>query len=181
MVVKPDLKHLRPLLEQVFDDDQQYRRKLKGVEEQFGPDSNELAATYAFIEQTDRCNLRIVEQVLKQHNWPDPACIGDKASVAVFLVILHADLATQQQYLPLLQQATAQGKLLPRRLAMLEDRIAVSQGKKQCYGTQIGFDALSDAYYLAPVQDPAGLDKRRAAMGLGAIADYLKKWHIDGP
>ena len=65
------------------------------------------------------------------------------------------------------------GKAEPVNLAYLEDRIRMRQGKPQCYGSQIVPDKETGAWVLYPVEDPVNLDKRRAAVGLGPIQDYL--------
>lgn len=33
-------------------------------------------------------------------------------------------------------------------------------------------------YYVSPLIDPENVDKRRAQVGLGTIADYVKHWGI---
>jgi hypothetical protein len=55
---------------------------------------------------------------------------------------------------------------------MMTDRDLVYQGKPQLYGTQLltrdGITAFE------PIEDIERLDERRAGMGLGPIADYMK-------
>jgi hypothetical protein len=76
-----------------------------------------------------------------------------------------------------MREAVKQKKVWPQQLALLEDRIAVRNGKKQIYGSQLSGDG-SGTYQIDPLEDPRNVDKRRAAVGLGPLADYLKRWNI---
>lgn len=64
-------------------------------------------------------------------------------------------------------------------VALLEDRLALRQGKKQIYGSQVSLDNQSGKYYVENLQDPENVDKRRAAVGLPPLAEYLKQWGIN--
>ncbi|MFI0155851.1 DUF6624 domain-containing protein [Streptomyces lydicus] len=59
---------------------------------------------------------------------------------------------------------------IARHLAYLTDRVLVSAGKPQLYGTQYSDDGNS--LQPQPVHDPEHLDERRAAMGLDTAAEY---------
>ena len=63
-------------------------------------------------------------------------------------------------------------------LALLEDRVAFRQGKKQIYGSQIGNDIVTKKYYVLPLEDPDNVDKRRAEVGLSPLAEYVNYWQI---
>jgi hypothetical protein len=99
--------------------------------------------------------------------------------VTLFLIIQHADLATQEKYLPMITEAVKIGKANPGDLALLEDRIAIRQGKMQIYGIQIGRDPEDpELYYILPLQDPDNVDKRRTEVGLQPISEYVHQWQI---
>ena len=72
-----------------------------------------------------------------------------------------------------MREAVKQGKAEFSELAMLEDRVLMNQGKKQIYGSQIGFNDETGNMYLVPVENPDDLDKRRACAGMIPIAEYL--------
>ena len=63
-------------------------------------------------------------------------------------------------------------------LALLEDRVALREGRKQMYGSQIGYDDKTNKSYVLPLEDPDNVDKRRAEVGLGLLSDYVKRWDI---
>jgi hypothetical protein len=55
--------------------------------------------------------------------------------------------------------------------------VALRQGKKQLYGSQLWFDGSVGKSYVQPVEDPANLEIRRAAVWLEPMSEYLKyKW-----
>ena len=60
----------------------------------------------------------------------------------------------------------------------MEDRVLLYQNKKQLYGTQIQSDSGIQKYYLYQLDDPDNVDKGRAKMGLGKLADALLEWGI---
>lgn len=94
--------------------------------------------------------------------------------MAAFLVVQHANLATIQRYLPLIRAETKQGGLAPQNLALMEDRVLVFQGKEQVYGSQVRTNASTGKAEFFPIAAEAGVDERRATMGLGTLADYAK-------
>lgn len=53
--------------------------------------------------------------------------------------------------------------------AFLEDRIAVLEGRPQRFGTQFDWDARGELS-PQPIDDPAGVDARRATVGLEPLA-----------
>src|SRR5262245_22426742 len=58
-----------------------------------------------FIEYIDSTNLVQVETLIKKYGWPGKGFVGTKGNRAVFLVIQHADLKTQEKYLPVLEES----------------------------------------------------------------------------
>ena len=126
----------------------------------------------------DSLNVLTVTAILDKYGWLGSDEVGNAGNRAVFLVVQHADLDIQLKYLPMARRAVEKGKLNAGKLALLEDRIAIRQGLDQSYGSQIGWDMISDEYYLLPVTDPDNLDKRRATVGLPPIQSYLRSFNM---
>lgn len=63
-------------------------------------------------------------------------------------------------------------------LALLENRIALREGRKQIYGSQIGTNPNTKKQYVFPLDDPDNVNKRRSDVGLGTLTDYVKNWNI---
>ncbi len=170
-------KKLQARLLTVYDNDQQDRFKINEIGEKHGYDSKEMQALWKIIAEKDSLNLLEVKSILDNYGWVGQDKVGGQASVALFLVIQHADLSTQQTYLPLMRKAVEAKKARPSDLALLEDRVALGEGRRQLYGSQIGEDSTGKSYVMA-LHDPDGVDQRRAMMDLPPLASYVKGWGI---
>lgn len=171
-------KYLISILDTVFEDDQKYRLEIKTTKEKYGENSEQMNELFGNILLKDSINLLKVKNILDNYGWLSPDVIKDKGSTTLFLVIQHADLTTQTKYLPLLKEAVKTGKAESNTLALLEDRIALQQGRCQIYGTQIEFDSNTQAYFVPSLCDPMNVDKKREEVGLGPISEYVKAWNI---
>ena len=63
-------------------------------------------------------------------------------------------------------------------LAKLEDRLALSQGKKTAIWYAIRPGYQTNCYYLLPVEYAKNIDMRRKAMGLLSMGLHLSGWGI---
>ncbi len=172
-------KPLMTELNQIFNDDQSYRLKLDSVSKQYGRESKEVKDLWKTISYKDSIDLVKVKGILDQHGWLGANEVGDRGNLALFLVIQHADIATQVKYLPMVREAVKAGKAQPSSLALLEDRVALRQGKKQIYGSQISVDSKTGKATISPIEDEPNVNKRRASVGLQPLEDYVKQWGID--
>lgn len=168
---------LTALLDSIYTEDQQYRRRIDEVEKRHGRDSREMKDLWRTIAEKDSSNLVVVTRILDERGWLGPDIVGQTGNSTLFLVIQHADLATQEKYLPMMREAVKQGKAESSSLALLEDRVLLRQGKRQLYGSQIGYHPEIGTY-LSPLDDPDHVDERREAMGLGPLAGYLANWEL---
>lgn len=159
-------------------EDQGLRLKLDTIRKEKGPNSDEEKALWKKINSSDSINLAKITKLIDQKGWLSPEQVGYLGNQTIFLVIQHAGLVVQQKYLPMMRQAVQKGSALPRDLALLEDRVAMREGRNQIYGSQTGIDKETKTYYLYPVIDPDHLDDRRATVGLEPIANYLKNFNL---
>ena len=171
-------KPLIAILDSVYMEDQKYRHQLKEIEEKYGWESNELKNQWKLINEKDSINLIKVLAILDKYGWLGADVVGPQGNSTLFLVIQHSDLKTQEKYLPMMREAVKNGKAAGSSLALLEDRVALGQGKKQIYGSQIGRDLETQKYYVLPLEDPDNVDKRRAEVGLGTLAEYASYFQI---
>ena len=130
------------------------------------------------INEKDSINLIKVCKIIDERGWLGPDVVGRQGSSAIFLVIQHSDLPIQEKYLPLMRDAVKNKNAQGSSLALLEDRVALRQGKRQIYGSQVGRDNESGKHYVLPLDDPDNVDKRRAEVGLPPLADYVRNWQI---
>lgn len=128
------------------------------------------------MEALHRRHAQRLTDILDDHGWPSPADVGEQACEAAWLVLQHAigDPPLQRRGAMLLADAVARGEASAARWAMLEDRIAVFEGRPQRYGTQLDWDEHGQ---LSPhtVEDPSGLDQRRAEVGLEPVQAALDR------
>ncbi|MCA1763113.1 MAG: hypothetical protein LC664_08995, partial [Flavobacteriales bacterium] len=169
-------KPLVSILDTIYEEDQKYRQQINEVEAEYGRDSDEMRAHWKLINEKDSINLNRVKNILDERGWLGPEIIGNRGNTTLFLVIQHADLETQEKYLPMMREAVEKGNANSSSLALLEDRVALRKGEKQIYGSQIGRDQETGDYYVLPLADPDNVDQRRAEVGLGALQDYISNW-----
>lgn len=166
------------VLDTIYQEDQGLRRQVSEVETQYGRDSEEMQTHIKKIIVKDSLNLIKIQKILDERGWLGPEVVGNQGSSTLFLVIQHSDLPVQEKYLPMMREAVSKGKAEPSALALLEDRVALRQGKRQIYGSQIARDSETGEYYISPLKDPENVDKRRAEVGLQPLQDYVSGWNI---
>ncbi|MNX82677.1 hypothetical protein D3C86_1144130 [compost metagenome] len=83
----------------------------------------------------------------------------------------------------MMREAVKKGNARASSLALLEDRVALKQGKKQIYGSQISWNMKTNEGFVAPLEDPDNVDLRRAEVGLPSLQAYLAemdmKWDVE--
>lgn len=172
-------KPLAYMLDSVLEEDQKYRRQINEIAEKSGWDSPEMKELWGIIREVDSINLIKVTGVLDEYGWLGSDVIGGSGNQALFLVIQHSELEVQEKYLPMMRDAVEKGNAQGSSLALLEDRVALRQGKRQIYGSQVGRDQETNEHYVLPLEDSLHVDERRAAVGLGPLADYVSNWNIE--
>ena len=172
-------KPLARRLDSIYVEDQKYRQMIEDVEKKHGFKSKEMQDLWKIIMKKDSGNLIAVKYILDTYGWLGEDKVGEQGSSTLFLVIQHADTRTQVKYLPMMREAVKNRKARPEQLALLEDRVALAQGKKQIYGSQIHQDPKSGKYFVAPIEDEPNVNMRRAAVGLGPLEVYVRHWDIE--
>jgi hypothetical protein len=171
-------KPLVAQLDSIYTEDQKYREQIGEIVRKYGWESKEIKTHWKFIIEKDSVNLLKVKAILDKYGWLGADVVSEQGNSALFLVIQHSDLATQEKYLPMMKEAVNNGKASDSDLALLIDRVALRQGKKQIYGSQIGTDPKTQLNYVSPLEDPDNVDKRRSEVGLQPIADYVYFWQL---
>ena len=169
---------IRAELERMLEDDQTLRSQADEVEKKYGSKSKELEELWARQAVNDKKNLSRLEEMIKANGWPALSSVGGKASLAAFLILQHADYEHQKKYYPLVKEALKKGEIEASNVALLEDRILVREGKEQIYGTQLKTNESTGKLELSPIKDEENVDKRRQAVGLPPIAEYLKMFGL---
>lgn len=171
-------KSLVAQLDSIHHNDQDLRIEIDNISAQFGQDSDEMRMHWKKINKQDSINLIAVTKILDERGWLGANIVGASGNQTLFLVIQHADLQTQLKYLPMMRKAVAQGNAHASSLALLEDRVALRQGNRQIYGSQIHTDKETGELYVAPLIEPDYVNERRAKVGLEPIEEYIKHWNL---
>jgi hypothetical protein len=82
---------------------------------------------------------------------------------------LGAQEVGMEKYLPMIQKAEKEGKILSSNLAIPEDRVAMRKGEKQIYGSQVITDRTTGKRYMYPRRRSRPC--RRPAQNHGNAAD----------
>jgi hypothetical protein len=119
-------------------------------------------------------NAALLESAIEAIGWPGRAKVGDEAAGAAFMILQHAisKPELQRRGLDLILEAVPEGQANALDAAYLSDRIAVFEGREQTFGTQFDWDA-DGLLSPAPIRDPAGVDERRASVGLPPMAETI--------
>jgi hypothetical protein len=169
---------LRGELEAMYDTDQGQRAKLQSLAQGGNAGSAEFIELVKQQQAIDTRNVQRFKELVAKYGWPKKSIVGEKASVAAFLVVQHADASTQKEYLPLLRESVAAGEARPEDLALLEDRVLMGEGRKQRYGSQLQ-PSDSGGWEFYPIEDEQHVDERRRAVGLPPLAEYAKQMGVE--
>jgi hypothetical protein len=178
----PPAKTPREKLERLLDLDQAGRAASAGIDLSKYSAAERKQTQDAIaqeLDRHDRANRQALQALMPADGWFNVSVYGDKAALAAFLVVQHADDPTlQRDTLPKLKSAVDAGEASGQWYALLFDRVAVEYDHKpQRYGTQLS--CVKGAWKPAKIEAPANLDVRRKQLGLKeSEADYLQ--HFSG-
>ncbi len=165
---EPDLAAIAAELAAMAEDDQRVRAELAA-------DGSLYNGYHPVMEAVHRRNAARLEEIVARIGWPGHPLVGRHAAWAAWLILQHAigDPGLQRRGLGWLREAAERGDVPAVEVAMLEDRIAVFEGRPQRYATQ--FDPDDQGRLVPyPVADPAGVDDRRVAVGLPPLAETIR-------
>ena len=163
----------KPCIQELFiidQDDQAGRNQSDEVGNKYGWASKEYRNLWTSIRLKDSINLIKVEVIIQTSGWLGADEIGSQSNTTLFMALQHSNLKTQEKYLPLMRKAVTNGKAQPKHLALLEDRVALRQGKKQIYGSQVSMNNQTNEAFVMPLEDPDNVDTRRGLVGLPPLA-----------
>ena len=169
---------LRRELLKIWNEDQDSRSEWNEIYKKYGEGSPKVDSIIHVVRQLDSIHLTIITRILDEKGWVGKDKVGQLGNNTLFIIIQHSDLKTQQKYLPMMRSALKEGKTQADWLALLEDRVALGEGKKQLYGSHIYWDKIAKRSYVAPLEDPDNVDSRRKSVGLEPMAEYLKQWKL---
>ena len=164
----PDWSAVKADLARRVEEDQALRSEVMAAQ----PITLELAERLGAV---DADNTAWMKDLITRHGWPTRARVGEKGAGDAWLLVQHADhdVEFQELCLALLRAAVEQGQASETNLAYLADRVALHRGRPQRYGTQ--FVERNGELVPYELEDPAQVDKWRAEVGLGPLAEYAER------
>jgi hypothetical protein len=171
------------ILDTIWTTEQEPIQKRDAMLDQYGADSKEYEKYQAIYKKNHAINEQKIAAIL-ENGWPNKEKIGEQGNRTICNVIQHADNEIRLKYLPMMKQAVKDQQLDPQFLVRAEDRIATERGDLQIYGGQMKYYPETKSFNVWPVFDPVNIDKRRAEIGLGTIAEHLKnrfdfEWNLE--
>jgi hypothetical protein len=131
-------------------------------------------ALFTEMRAVDSFNALWLQETVARHGWPDRDVVGEEGARAAFLLVQHADhdTAFQAAMLPAIEAAFRRGQAAGQSVALLTDRLAVARNLPQVYGSQT--TTADGRLTFHPIADSAGVDARRARMGLPPLNEYRR-------
>ena len=126
-----------------------------------------LDAAWSLVEAIDRHNQAALKAMLpKDGGWFGRTAYGEDGARAAWLITVHAvnDRRLMREAASRMAPLVTTKEVLPAWYASVVDRLAVLEGRPQRFGTQPVCRA--GVWTIGDVEDPAGLDARRAELGL---------------
>ncbi|MFK0142686.1 DUF6624 domain-containing protein [Streptomyces murinus] len=124
------------------------------------------------FRHVDHDNASFLQLVLADHGWPGHRLVGVDGCRAAWRIALHADrFDLQRAAVRLLHRAVAEGDAPGWQEVHLQDRALIMGAQAQEWGTQ--YQITPTGLQRCSVREPAGLDARRASVGLPPAATAM--------
>jgi len=125
------------------------------------------------LKEIDTRTTNFMKEVVSNIGLPTISKVGEKASNNAWLLVQHSpDMKFQKKYLSLLKKNISDVK--KANIAYLDDRLRVSDGKPQFYGTQLQRNKATGNWEFCEIKDRVNVNERRKEMELSTLEDYVK-------
>lgn len=133
-------------------------------------DGNELVRCLA---ATDGPNVKRIREIIYSTGFPTSKDVGIDGVKAFFLILQHSEsVELRLKCKKGIERAFKDKVLSVSEYTVFVDRLLVKQGKPQIYGSN--FDLENGKLVMSRTKDVKNLDKRRIAIGLPPIEEYVK-------
>jgi hypothetical protein len=163
---------LKAEFEALLESDQ----KLRGGFQR-GMDQKAMRAIFDQMQVVDTANQARLDELVERHGWPLAKDVGEKAVLGAFIVVQHARLEYMRRYESMIAKSAERGDLPKWEFARFDDRLRMYAGMPQRYGTQTNTDEKGITTFWQ-IEDEANVDKRRAEVGYGPLAEHAKRHNV---
>lgn len=132
------------------------------------------AGYHPAMQRVHTANAQALGDIIDRHGWPTEALVGADGAEAAWLVAQHAigEPAFMRRCRSLIDEASARARVPRWQFAYLDDRIRVSEGGLQRFGTQV--DLRPDGAFAHALEDAGQVDTWRQQVGLQSLARHLQ-------
>jgi hypothetical protein len=109
-----------------------------------------------------------IVSIVNQCGFPDVKLLGKKGLKAFWLMIQHSEAPLMAHYYLEIKRLAKEGDLHEEALALTTDRLLLSNGYLQVYGSQLSNGELY------PIENAESVDQRRDSLGLESLEEYLE-------
>ena len=118
--------------------------------------------------QKDSFNYLALQRYMDKNGYPGISKVGRRQSRAVGYIILHqGDSIAYKKYIPVVKSLCMEGEAEWDVFAKMTDKLCITKGETQVYGTQYDRDA-NGRTILYKIDDIDQVNYRRMRIGLGA-------------
>lgn len=130
---------------------------------------------WALVTPIDKDNQARLLAMVPAEGWFSSKTYGWQASISAFLIVQHSNADLWRRFLPKIEQMAKTGEADGGAYALMYDRLALSEGRPQRYGSQM---TCTDGHWAVrePVEDRSVIDARRKEVGLDTLAENLKNF-----
>ncbi len=132
------------------------------------------------ITETDSLNIKKVERIIKKYGYPGKSLVGSPTNITCWYVIQHSNKI--KKYFSIIKQASELKEIPKTNVAMMEDRMLMSDGKEQIYGTQgagrliINAAGKEEFYnFIWPIKDISQVNDLRKQVGFKTTVEENSK------
>lgn len=172
----PPASNDRERLERMGVLDQVGRRAEAPIDLSVLPEAEREAANAIIWTRLRALDERLMGELLQMvppEGWFLKSVYGERAAQAAFLIVQHSDVEHWRRFLPVLEPLVAAGEVDGQSYGLMYDRLAITEGRPQRYGTQVTCKAGRWAIDRDNLEDPENADVRRREMGFpGTLAEY---------
>ena len=158
--------------------------KLRNELVKLATETQEMVGDYLHAEQKkDSLAKKLTEQnekntarlcaAIKEFGWPTSGLVDEGGvGAAFFLLKTSVPYEMQRDLLPVIVASSKTDPNQKPEFAGLIDRLRISAGMKQLFGTQA--ESMNGLLVVYPIEDEAHVDELRARYNLAPMADHIK-------
>lgn len=135
---------------------------------------------HKIMNQRDSLNLIRIEEIITQYGYPGKTLVGEPTNETAWYVIQHSKKI--DSYFSLIQEAGASNEIPFTKVATMQDRLLMYEGKEQIYGTQGAGAYIINAngkkefwYYIWPILHPETVNELRKEAGFTTTVEENSK------